>query len=100
MDYASVDFWMKTQHIYRSTFTFLTLLTAPHLVFSLVPKNKTRANSARSHNREFCSFFSNTYCHVLGPPQILWLNLTVDVNCILRYVWIGMIIPVDQVPCA
>ncbi len=39
MDYASVDFWMKMKHIYRSTLTFLTLLTSPHLVFSLVPKN-------------------------------------------------------------
>ncbi len=42
MDYVGVDFWMKTQHIYRSTFTFLTLPTSPHLVFSPVLQNKHR----------------------------------------------------------
>ncbi len=45
IDYASVDFWMKTQHIYRSTFTFLTLLTSPHLVFSLVPQKQAPINA-------------------------------------------------------
>ncbi len=81
MDYASVDFWMKTQLIYRPTFTFLTLLTSPHLVFSLVPKNNgTWGPSVRRWRLDAQNLYRQRLVSVIGKQKIVHVFIEIDAN--------------------